>query len=154
MIGYKGLELSAQFQGVHGVSTYLGGNLAVPFYNGGGIPKDWVGNYWTEENRNAKYPMLTTATGAPERYSADNPNDFWLHDASYLRLKLVQLSYSLPKQWIQRMGLSSCQFFINWHNLITFSSLTMFDPEKDMTITKLAAYPSLKTYNLGVNITF
>ena len=98
--------------------------------------------------------MHATATGGPERYNEDNPNDVWLYDASSLHLKLVPLSYRLPNQWIQRLGLSSCQFFVNGHNLLTFSPLTMFDPEKDMTSTNLADYPSLKTYNVGVNITF
>lgn len=64
-LGWKGLELSAQFQGVADVKTYLSGNLAAPFWNGAGVLKEWATDAWTPENHNSRLPILHTATGAP-----------------------------------------------------------------------------------------
>lgn len=62
-LGWKGLELSAQFQGVADVKTYLSGNLAAPFWNGAGVLKEWTTDAWTPENHNSRLPILHTATG-------------------------------------------------------------------------------------------
>lgn len=62
-LGWKGLELSAQFQGVADVKTYLSGNLAAPFWNGAGVLKEWATDAWTPENHNSRLPILHTATG-------------------------------------------------------------------------------------------
>lgn len=63
-LGWKGLELSAQFQGVADVKTYLSGNLAAPFWNGAGVLKEWATDAWTPENHNSRLPILHTATRA------------------------------------------------------------------------------------------
>ena len=151
-LGWKGLELSAQFQGVADVKTYLSGNLAAPFWNGAGVLKEWATDAWTPENHNSRLPILHTATGAPEMH--DYKNTQWLYDASYLRCKQLQLSYTLPKRWISKLGMSQCQIFVNGENLFTISPLKMFDPEIDLSSTNLMQYPSLRTINFGFNITF
>lgn len=97
-------------------------------------------------------PILHTATGAPEMH--DYKNTQWLYDASYLRCKQLQLSYTLPKRWISKLGMSQCQIFVNGENLFTISPLKMFDPEIDLSSTNLMQYPSLRTINFGFNITF
>lgn len=152
MLGWKGLEFSAQFQGVADVCTYLSGNLAAPFWNGAGVLKEWATDAWTEENHDSRLPILHTATGAPEMH--DYKNTQWLYDASYLRCKQLQLSWTLPERWVSKIKMKQCQVFVNGQNLFTFSPLKMFDPEIDLSSTNLIQYPSLKTYNFGFNITF
>ena len=151
-IGWKGLELSAQFQGVADVCTYLSGNLAAPFWNGAGVLKEWITDAWTPENHDSRLPILHTATGAPEMH--DYKNTQWLYDASYLRCKQLQLAWSLPQRWISHAGMSRCQIFVNGENLFTFSPLKMWDPEMDLSSTNIIQYPSLMTVNFGFNITF
>ena len=107
---------------------------------------------WTPENHNTRLPILHTATGAPEMH--DYKNTQWLYNASYLRCKQLQLSYTLPKKWISKLGMSQCQIFVNGENLFTISPLKMFDPEIDLSSTNLMQYPSLRTINFGFNITF
>ena len=114
--------------------------------------KEWATDAWTPENHNSRLPILHTATGAPEMH--DYKNTQWLYDASYLRCKQLQLSYSLPKRWISKLGMSQCQIFVNGENLFTISPLKMFDPEIDLSSTNLMQYPSLRTINFGFNITF
>lgn len=151
-LGWKGLELTASFQGVGGVEIYLDGNAATPFYNGAGVTKEWITDAWTPENTNSRLPILHTLNDA--KYMHDYKNTQWLYDASYLRLKQLQLAYSFPKALIAKAKMSRLQIFVNANNLFTITENTLFDPEMATTQANLAQYPSLRTFNGGVNITF
>lgn len=150
-LGYKSLSLNTFFQGVQGINIFPTANLAYPFNNGAGITKEWATNSWTEDNRNASLPLLTTATGATENYQNST---FWLKDASYLRLKNVQLNYTFPTRLISKASLNKLTVFINGQNLMTFSRYKMFDPEKNIGNDNMYEYPSLKTYSFGLSATF
>ncbi len=150
-LGWNGLSLEAQFQGVGDVYVYLKDNLAVPFNNGAGVTMDWATNSWTPENRNSKLPILTTYTDAPENFI---PSTQWLYNCAYLRLKNVQLSYRFPHKVVSRLRLEDLTLYISGQNLLTFSAFDMWDPEITSTRTNLYEYPNLKSYSIGLNITF
>lgn len=149
--GYKGLTLTAFFQGVQGINLYPTANLASPFNNGAGVTKEWATGAWTPSHTDARLPILTTATGATENYQ---PSTFWLKDGSYLRLKDLQLKYDLPKKWVSKIRMSKISVFVNGQNLLTFSPYKDFDPEKNIEGDTLYEYPTLKTYSFGLNATF
>lgn len=151
-LGWKGIDLTATFQGVGGVEIYLDGNAATPFYNGAGVTKEWATDAWTPENQNSRLPILHTLNDA--KYMHDYKNTQWLYDASYLRLKQLQLAYSFPKAMIAKARIKRLQVFVNANNLFTITENTLFDPEMATTQANLAQYPSLRTFNGGVNITF
>ncbi|WP_240903079.1 TonB-dependent receptor [Sphingobacterium sp. SGG-5] len=150
-VSYKNISLNTFFQGVAGVNIYPTANLAFPFNNGAGVTKEWETDAWTPEHRNARLPILTTATGATENFQNST---FWLKDASYLRLKNIQVNYRLPKDWLTALSLTNLTVFANGNNLFTFSKFKMFDPEKNIGKDNLYEYPSLKTYSFGLNVTF
>ncbi len=150
-IKYKNFGLNTFFQGVSGVDIYPTANLAFPFNNGAGITKEWETESWTPDNPDAKLPLLTTATGATENFQNST---FWLKDASYLRLKNVQINYNFPEEWISKLSVTNLTLFANANNLLTFSKFKMFDPEKNIGNDNLYEYPSLKTFSFGLNITF
>jgi len=150
-LNYKRFALTTYFQGVSGLSIYPTANLAFPFNNGAGITRDWIDNTWTPERPDARYPLLTTATGATENFQNST---FWLKDASYLRLQNVQLNYNLPEAWLTRAHISRAVVFVNGQNMLTFANYTQWDPEKDIKTDNLYDYPFLKTVNFGVNVTF
>jgi TonB-linked SusC/RagA family outer membrane protein len=150
-LGYKDFSLNTFFQGVQGINIFPTANLAFPFNNGAGVTKEWATDSWTPENPNASLPILTTATGATENYQNST---FWLKDASYLRLKNIQLNYSFPKALISKLSLSKLTVFVNGQNLLTFSKYKMFDPEKNIGNDNMYEYPSLKTYSFGLSATF
>lgn len=149
-VGYKNLSLTAFFQGVQGINIYPTLNMIYPFNNGAGVTKEWMTDSWTPENPNARLPLLTTTT-ATENYVSST---FWLRDASYLRLKNVQLKYDFPETLISRLSLKRLSVFANAENLLTFSKFDHFDPEKNIQNNNLYEYPSLKTYSFGLNVTF
>ena len=150
-LNYDRFSLSSFFQGVSGISTYPTANLAFPFNNGAGITRDWIGNTWTPENPDARYPLLTTATGATENFQNST---FWLRDASYLRLQNIQLSYSLPEHLLAKVKIKKLTLFVNGQNLVTWTDFKLWDPEQDIKADNLYDYPMMKTLNTGLNVTF
>lgn len=153
-LGWKNLELTANFQGVGDVCTYLSGNLAAPFWNGAGVLKEWITDSWTPEHQDARLPILHISNGGNGAVMHENYNTQWLYDASYLRCKQLQLAYNLPSSLLQKINVSAVQIFVNADNLFTLSPLKMFDPEINLKSTNLMQYPTMKTYNTGINITF
>ena len=148
--GWKGFAVEAQFQGVGDVSVYPSSNMAFGLYNGAGLTKQWVRDSWSATNRNTEYPLLTTYPEAGENFQNST---LWLQDASYLRLKNIQLSYTFPKQLVGRIGIKGLQVYVSGQNLVTFSDFKIWDPEISISQVNLFSYPILKTISFGINLT-
>ncbi|WP_212004422.1 TonB-dependent receptor [Chitinophaga sp. HK235] len=150
-LGYKGITLSASFQGIAGIKAYPVGNLALPFVNGANATKEWLTDAWTPEKTNARLPIVTTATNGVDNFRG---SDFWLRNNSYVRMRNLQLGYSLPDRWLSKVKISKVNVFVNGENLLTFSRYKDFDPEAVLDQSNLYRYPMLKTFNGGLNVTF
>jgi hypothetical protein len=129
--------------------------MAYAFYNGGQIQRWQVDNRWTEENPNkwAAYPRLETL-------NMNNANlqtsDYWLRDASFLRIKTVQLGYTLPASLTQKIGLQQVRFYVSGENLYSFNSFYKgWDPENEIgTGDAPSYYPINSIYSFGFNIKY
>lgn len=152
-LGYKNVDLSMFFQGVQGLYSYGDQICATPFWFGCGLPVDWVDNSWTpERGTSATLPILTTYEGAQnENFRA---NSFWLRNCSYLRMKNIQLTYNVPSHILRKAGIKKMKVFVNGANLLTFSPMNDFDPEKNISGGNWYEYPSVKSVTGGMNITF
>ena len=153
-LSYKQFRLNAIFQGVSDVFTY-GDRIGVtPFWFGCGLPKAWVTDSWTpERGTSATLPIITTYEGSLNENV--RTNSFWLRDASYLRLKNIQLSYEIPSQLLRQSAVfKAFRIFVNGQNLLTFSKMNDFDPEKDLKGSTYYAFPSAKMVTAGLNVTF
>lgn len=147
---YKNLSLSMLLQGAADVWQYTyreAGNI-------GNYTKDYYDNRWTENNINAKYPRtyngVSTVTGG-----GDYINTFWLKNSSYIRLKNIELSYSLPKVLLSKTPFNQVRFTLSGYNLLTFTGLKDADPEMASNGEYIGySTPQSKVYNLGVNLTF
>jgi len=84
--------------------------------------------------------------------AADN-TERSIQNAAYLRVKSVELGYTLPHKWMQKAGLTSCRFYVNGYNLLTFTGLKFLDPEHPADLYGYL-YPLTKTFNAGINLTF
>jgi TonB-linked SusC/RagA family outer membrane protein len=151
-LDFKGFDLAAFFQGVQDINIYPIHNWSFPNFNGAGISKDHLANSWTPENPDAPYPRLTL----PKRGSQANYQNstFWLQDASYLRLKNLQIGYSIPSALLDRIKIRKLRIFANAQNLLTFSDYKATDPEKEILRGTAFDYPSTKIFSLGCNINF
>jgi hypothetical protein len=77
------------------------------------------------------------------------PSSWWLRDGSFIRLKSVEIGYTLPKSILKTLRLSNCRFYLNGLNLITWSPFKMWDPE---LAGNGFAYPIQKVFNFGLNV--
>lgn len=140
---YKGFDLYCFFQGVSGVDRYL-------FHNNqdaGNFTTEAL-DYWTPDNPNAAYPRFINMTN-------NNKNStFWLKDASYLRLKNIEIGYTLPRTVISKLGLDNVRVYLSGNNLITFTKMVDMDPEKALEDERARTYPQSKVYSIGLNINF
>jgi TonB-linked SusC/RagA family outer membrane protein len=148
-VNWKGLDLSFLFQGAEQVQLHLTGGVIQPFYNDGNLPKLWVTEGWSEKNPSSRYPRLAQST---HNFPTSGVVQTYLFDASYLRLKNIEIGYSLPKKWTDAIRLSLVRFYVSGQNLLTFSPLKLVDPEINNTAGW--QYPVMRAVNLGVNIQF
>lgn len=82
------------------------------------------------------------------------PSDFWYFNGNYLRLKNIELGYSLPKKWLNKAKIENLRIFVSATNLFTISSQPYFDPEQRESFSTFASYPQIRTYNIGASIKF
>jgi TonB-linked SusC/RagA family outer membrane protein len=150
-LDYRGFALSAFFQGVAGLKIYPTANLAFPFNNGANATWEWVTDSWTPDHPDARLPQVTPSDVDDDNYVA---SDFWLQNGSYLRMKNIQLSYTLPSKWLSLAKIKKAAVYINAENYVTFSGYKGFDPESILNASTIYHYPMLKTISAGVNVTF
>ncbi len=151
-LSYKRFSVSAFFQGIGRVYTFTERIGAMPFWFGTSVTKEWLTDAWTPDNPNATLPIITTYEGSTaENYRDSN---FWLKNAAYLRMKNVQLTYDLPSEWLNKVGIKKSKLFVNGQNLLTFTPLKGFDPEKNLNGTNFYEFPTVKTFTAGINLTF
>ena len=104
---------------------------------------------WTPKNaENATFPRMTL-TGS-ENNTKDS--DFWVRDASYIRLKNVEMGYNFKGKTLRNIGVKSMRVYANGYNLITLSNLKVADPES--RTGRFPAYPLTKIYNIGIKMNF
>ncbi len=140
---WKNFDVSAFFQGVSGIERYcwettsdIRGNLTERFLD-----------RWSETNPNGSMPRIGNT--ANDKYSS-----FWLEDASYLRLKTVEVGYTFRQPVLAKAGISSIRLYFSGGNLWTITSLKNWDPEKTSGDSRQDVHPGMKTYSFGVNVQF
>jgi TonB-linked SusC/RagA family outer membrane protein len=140
---YKNFDFSFLIQGQSKAWQYY----FIPQGLFGNVLTEMLDNRYTESNPNSKYPNLNY----DESQVSALKSDFWLRDASYIRLKNVEIGYTLSDDVLQKVGLKGVRFYLNGFNLITIDKLKWFDPEG--TVSRGAHYPQSKIYNFGINLT-
>ena len=111
----------------------------------------WAKNRWSPNNTDGTYPRVDVRTSSSIN-GALNRNDFWLYNTAFLRIKNVELGYTLPKTVSEKIKLTSARVYVNAFNLATFSKVKDFDPEGQSESAQF--YPQQKIFNMGVNLKF
>ncbi len=151
-VNYKNLSLSTLFQGVGNVDVHMNGEGLMPFsvsMSRGNLLSN-IEDRWTIDNprQDAFYPRLSD--GSPNgNYQTST---WWLKNGRYIRLKDVQLSYMLPKNWTNPIGLNNANIFFAGYNLVTWTPFKFWDME--LGDGRGTRYPNVKTYSLGLNVNF
>lgn len=144
-IEYKGFDLNLLFQGVYGVDRLIMGNGNMPMVDDRSNALEYWIDRWTPENPSSSLP----------RVGGQNNNavsTFYIQDASYMRLKNLEFGYTLPQRLSQRVNIDRLRIFVGGQNLLTFTGLEFFDPERANGNLSNRAAPLYKTVTFGVNL--
>ena len=165
---WNGLDVSIFFQGVGHQDWYPGrqanlfwGPLTFPY--GTFIPKDYVSKLWSPGNPNSYFPKLRGYVAQGANWELNPPNNKYLQNLAYVRLKNLTIGYNLPGSLIKRLKLSKLRFYISGENLFTWTKLQSkyIDPEQVAVSpdgnggnSNAWNYPYMKNYSFGLNVTF
>lgn len=148
--GYKNFDLSFFFQGLGRESFWINANSTAPFIgNQRELLKAYADDHWTEENQNlyALWPRYD--------YEANDNNtktsSWFMRDGAFLRLKQVEIGYSLPQKWMHKIHASNMRVYVNGTNLLKFSNFKLWDPEMG---GEGLGYPLQRVYNVGIQLSF
>lgn len=142
---WKNLDFSAFFQGVANLDTYNSGGIFWAFYGGAGnATYEHLGRWTPGSGQNASYPRLSLNT--TNNYVTSS---YWVKDASFLRLKQLEIGYNLNNAFLRKQGITKTRFFVNGYNLLTWSAIKAYDPES--TVTR---YPNVRSISVGLNLSF
>ena len=166
---WNNIFVSAFFQGVGKQDWYPGNEASVIWgqYNRpySQMPSWHLGNYWTEDNPDAYLPRYA-GYYAPFYKGTNNANTRYMMDVSYIRLKNIQVGYTLPKKWTQAIKMKKISVFFSGENLWSWSPMYRYTRDIDVTANIYGTdsvlsstgdgynYPTMKSFSIGVNLTF
>ena len=144
---WRGISLSMLWQGTYGRmanwrTSYNNFNFPTTGY---AVTWDHYEKQWSYDNRDGEWPRA----GGGQATANMETTSYWFDDLSYLRLKNLEISYSLPQRWLKWAGISGVKIFASGSNLLTFTKFRGLDPEKK-DLDDL--YPLNRTYQFGLNI--
>lgn len=144
-LAWKGFDMNILLQGAAGRKDFWINNFNNVNFGAQRYASTWEhwNNPWSVENRDGEWPRLNGSNNRSE-------TTFWLDDLSYVRLKNVQLGYTLPKNLLTKIGIESVRIYGSAENLTTITKFRGLDPEKRGNASD--AYPLNKSFSLGVNI--
>ncbi len=147
--GVKGFDISCFFQMAGQVSFMIDPRATAPFVDGHSLLDVYADNRWTETNRNpyALYPRLSDTY----RPNNEQASTWWLRDGSYLRLKSVELGYTLPYKLTQKAKIENLRIYLSGMNLFTLSKFDLWDVAMGSNGFN---YPIQRVINIGLNIGF
>ena len=150
---YKGFDFSVLLQGVAGVKGRLNEWAGFAFFQEGNIQKWQMEECWNMNptNRYPKYPRLEIMSNAGSNNTL--LSDFWILNASFVKVRNIQFGYKLPKNIISKAGISSMRAYISLDNPFSFDSYRKgWDPEN--TNNRGSYYPVMSSYTFGLTLAF
>ncbi len=149
-LSWKSFDFSAMLYGSQGQKIYVSGWGAEPFRQGSMPTTDWR-NRWTPTNPTNTMPKIYMADGyAPVQ---GYPSTYFLKDASFLRMKNMQLGYTLPSRLTSKAAMKSLRLYFAADNVFTISDYPGLDPERagdGLYVT----YPQIRTFTFGASVQF
>jgi TonB-linked SusC/RagA family outer membrane protein len=145
---WKAFDFSFMLQGVGDAQTRVSGALA----EGGnfeGFTLDIFKDYWTPENTDARFPRPRKSVD----YNA-MMSDYWVVDANYIRLKNIQLGYTLPQSLTRKASIAKARLYVAGSNVLTFSPLKEWGLDPEFVAGRFLYYPQTSVYSFGINLTF
>jgi TonB-linked SusC/RagA family outer membrane protein len=158
---WKGFDIAVLMQGAVGrdvalTGVYSGGimdntSMTKPFYHSGNSPKYLVENSWREDNTGGEFPRLSLVTASSNNAFSST---YWYRNGDYLRVKSMQIGFSMPKQWIKTVGMDNLRIYAEGQNLLTISQLSKYNIDPEQPGVSNGYYPQQRVISMGLNLTF
>ena len=158
-MGWKGIDFSVFFQGLANESFWIDAstnynpskNIAgtAPFVNNTQLLKAYADSHWSENNRDI-YALWPRYSAKPN-YNNSATSTWWMRDGSFLRLKQLELGYTLPYKWTKGLRIENLRIYLQGNNLLCWSRFKLWDPE---LASSGLNYPIQRTFNIGAHVTF
>ena len=147
--GYKNFDFSCFFQGSARSSFWIDAENTSPFNNETQLLKAYADSHWSEDNRDlyALWPRLSPTVNK----NNSQMSTWFMRNGNFLRLKSVEVGYTLPASLLKKMRLSNARIYVNGTNLLCFSKFKLWDVEMG---GNGLGYPIQKSYNLGLTVSF
>jgi len=145
---WKGFDFGMFFQGVQGIEGYSYYEIACPFSGTANLGSWWL-DRWTPTNPSNTMPRVTL-----DEYRTNVHSSFYMEDASYLRLKNIELGYTINPTIMSKIGFNSIRVYGNIQNAFTITKFKGFDPEQTKDQTRAESYPQVRVMTVGVNVNF
>lgn len=143
---YKNFDVSTFWQGVAGVNRFSWESSTIA-EGGGNKTSRWL-DRWSSENPDGSMPHMGVKNN--DKYSS-----FWLTNGDYLRLKNIEIGYTFTKKpWLNKLHIQNLRLYLSGTNLLTFTSVEDYDPEKPNGDMRNDVHPNTKTYSFGINVKF
>jgi len=165
-ISWKGFDFSMLIQGVGKRDMFLRGELVEPFHsNYSYVMYTHQLDFWTPVNTDARWPRLSAPGSASNTNNYQKSSDIYIFNAAYLRLKNIQIGYTVPREISSRIGLQKIRASVNAQNLFTLTKNSFVDPESTEFGSNMGGtggmgansgrnYPTLKYYGFGLDLEF
>ena len=163
-VSWKNLSLFGQFSFTYGGKIY---NLDEQLLRSTELgyddvmknKPDYILDRWTQENQSSRYPRFVVGAHGAQNETGwnDRPSTLYLFDASFLKLNKLTLSYNLPQNWIQKLGMTSCSVYLSGENLFTLKNKKLNVPDPEAALTSGIAQkgvPSPRSFKIGLDLTF
>ena len=163
-LSWKGFDFSMLIQGVGKRDMFLRGELVEPFHsNYSYVIYQHQLDFWTPVNTDARWPRLSAPGSASNTNNYQKSSDIYIFNAAYLRLKNIQIGYTIPKELCSKIGIQKLRLSVNAQNLFTLSKNTFIDPESTEFGSNMGGtggsgansgrnYPTLKYYGFGLDL--
>ncbi|RYY69745.1 MAG: TonB-dependent receptor [Chitinophagaceae bacterium] len=163
-VTWKGFDMQVFFQGVGKRDAFLRGELVEPYhYNYGATVYEHMTDFWTPTNRDARFPRFANIGSASNNNNWRTGSDIYKFDAAYMRLKNINIGYTLPAGMTKKWGIQKLRASLLGQNLFTLTKLKFVDPEttefgNDLNLSSgsnsVRSYPLPVFYGVGLDITF
>lgn len=150
---YKNFDLTVFLYGSYGQQQFVNGWGIQPFNQGSPPTTDWL-NAWTPQNHSNTMPLLYITGQGTASANISTPSTWYLKDASFLRIKNVQIGYTLPEPIVKRLAMSSLRVYFAGDNLATFTKFPGLDPERVASNTRFVVHPQNQVFSFGVKAVF
>ncbi len=157
-IAYKGIDLSVNFAGATMQSRGRAAELKLPFQNDSNSPDFLFNDRWHREDifdlNSPWIPGTHPALKKSNNESNQRPSSFWFRNTSYLRLRDIQIGYTLPKRWLDAVRISKARLYVNGFNVFSIDNVRDLGVDPETQSNTGLDYPSVRVFNLGMNLTF